>query len=75
MHAEPGEAIEVRPGPLDAGRRAGLVGAGTADSPLPPHEMELLAKRAGGNPLFLRALVEAARRAAPSTRCPTRSRA
>ena len=59
-HAEPGAATEVRLGPLDAAAALSMVGSGTAESPLPPHEMEQLAKRAGGNPLFLRALVETA---------------
>ncbi len=59
--AEPGQATEVRPGPLDNAAALALVTAETEEAPLPPHEMEILARRAGGNPLFLRGLVLAAR--------------
>ena len=38
-----------------------LLLAATEDAPLLPHEMELLTERAGGNPLFLKELVAAAR--------------
>jgi class 3 adenylate cyclase len=38
-----------------------LLSAATEESPLPPHEIAALAKRSGGNPLFLRELVTAAR--------------
>jgi class 3 adenylate cyclase/tetratricopeptide (TPR) repeat protein len=53
--------VSVRPAPLDAAQALGLVAEELADSPLPPHEMAALAERAGGNPLFLRGLVLAAR--------------
>jgi class 3 adenylate cyclase/tetratricopeptide (TPR) repeat protein len=58
--AEPGQATEVRPRPLDGDAALALVSASTEHAPLPPHEMEVLARRAGGNPLFLRGLVLAA---------------
>jgi tetratricopeptide (TPR) repeat protein len=58
----PGEdqVVTLRPGPLDAGGARALVGALVDDAPLTEHDMEVLAKRAGGNPLFLRGLVHAA---------------
>jgi class 3 adenylate cyclase/tetratricopeptide (TPR) repeat protein len=51
----------LRPEPLGAGAAASLVHAATEESPLSPHEIEALTDRAGGNPLFLRELVAAAR--------------
>ncbi len=60
FHAGPGQAIEVRPGPLDAAAALAMIGAQTAAAPLPPHELAILTKRAGGNPLFLQGLIEAA---------------
>ncbi len=58
--AEPGQATELRPAPLDVEAALALVTAHTEQSPLPPHELALLARRGGGNPLFLRGLVQAA---------------
>lgn len=55
------QLITVRPAPLGAADALVLVGSDTSDEPLAPHEVELLAKRAGGNPLFLRGLILAAR--------------
>jgi class 3 adenylate cyclase/tetratricopeptide (TPR) repeat protein len=40
---------------------AELLAEATADNPLPPHQLEELARRAGGNPLFLTELLAAAR--------------
>jgi predicted ATPase/class 3 adenylate cyclase len=51
----------LRPEPLSAEGAAALVGAATADAPLRQHEIEALARRAGGNPLFLQELLAAAR--------------
>jgi class 3 adenylate cyclase/tetratricopeptide (TPR) repeat protein len=48
--------------PLDAERASRFVETATDDAPLPPHVMAALAERSGGNPLFLRELVAAARR-------------
>jgi class 3 adenylate cyclase/tetratricopeptide (TPR) repeat protein len=56
----PGQATAVRPGPLDPSAALSLVGASTSENPLPPHEMQQLAHRAGGNPFFLQGLVAAA---------------
>ncbi len=52
--AEPDERIEL--GPLDDGAAAELLHRATASSPLPPHRLAELARRANGNPLFLREL-------------------
>jgi class 3 adenylate cyclase/tetratricopeptide (TPR) repeat protein len=38
-----------------------LLAEATADNPLPPHQLEELARRAGGNPLFLTELLATAR--------------
>jgi class 3 adenylate cyclase/tetratricopeptide (TPR) repeat protein len=48
--------------PLDASHLAELVETVTDEEPLPPHVTSALAERSGGNPLFLRELVQAARR-------------
>jgi class 3 adenylate cyclase/tetratricopeptide (TPR) repeat protein len=47
--------------PLALDDVAELLSATTEESPLPPHEVAALAERSGGNPLFLRELVTAAR--------------
>jgi len=47
--------------PLDASHAAALANAAAEDVPLLPHEMEALTERAGGNPLFLKQLLAAAR--------------
>ena len=49
--------------PLDAEAVTALADAETEESPLPQHEMAVLIERSGGNPLFLRELVAAAREA------------
>ena len=60
----PGPAVEIlRPQPLDATAAAALVDAATEESPLAPHEIAALAERSGGNPLFLKELLAAARAA------------
>jgi class 3 adenylate cyclase/tetratricopeptide (TPR) repeat protein len=53
--------VTVRPAPLDAEMAMSLVGLSSDDAPLPPHQAAAIAERAGGNPLFLRSLVAAAR--------------
>ena len=59
-----GHDVDVlRPQPLDAAAAAALVDAATEESPLPPHEIAALAERSGGNPLFLKELLAAARAA------------
>jgi class 3 adenylate cyclase/tetratricopeptide (TPR) repeat protein len=50
-------------GPLDESAAAELALAATEDTPLAAHDIEALVRRAGGNPLFLRELVDAARTA------------
>jgi tetratricopeptide (TPR) repeat protein len=59
--AEEPHVRTLRPDPLGTDAAAALVHAATEASPLSPHEIEALTNRAGGNPLFLRELVEAAR--------------
>jgi tetratricopeptide (TPR) repeat protein len=48
--------IRLEPQPLRAEHAAELLRATTEDAPLRPHELEALAARAGGNPLFLQEL-------------------
>jgi class 3 adenylate cyclase/tetratricopeptide (TPR) repeat protein len=50
----------VRPSPLDAANSLALLRASSEAVPLLPHAMELLARRAEGNPFFLRTLVQTA---------------
>jgi class 3 adenylate cyclase/tetratricopeptide (TPR) repeat protein len=56
--------VEVlHPQPLDVTAAAALVDAATEEMPLSPHEISALAERSGGNPLFLKELLAAARAA------------
>jgi len=60
----PGEGtVSIKPMPLTDDQMLELVVAATEDAPLRPHEMSSLAGRSGGNPLFLKELLSAARRA------------
>ena len=54
-------ALRLELEPLGAEQAAELVHAATEEAPLTPHEIEALAERAGGNPLFLTELLTAAR--------------
>jgi len=56
-------AVTIEPPPLEPDESLALLRALTEDDPLAPHEAAELAARAGGNPLFLIELVEAARSA------------
>ncbi len=57
-----GKGVEtIRLEALGEEEAAELLAEATADRPLPPHELAQLAKRAGGNPLFLTELLAAAR--------------
>jgi class 3 adenylate cyclase/tetratricopeptide (TPR) repeat protein len=62
-----GEGLEfvtgMRPEPLDAAAASAMLSEATEDAPLAPHEMAALAERSGGNPLFLKELIAAARAA------------
>jgi class 3 adenylate cyclase/tetratricopeptide (TPR) repeat protein len=49
--------------PLDAAATSELLRASTEDDPLPAHDLDILARRARGNPLYLKELVQAAREA------------
>jgi class 3 adenylate cyclase/tetratricopeptide (TPR) repeat protein len=55
------DATVLRPEPLNASQATALIDAASEESPLAPHDIELLAKRSGGNPLFLRELLAVAR--------------
>ena len=55
------DVVRLRPAPIDAATALALVEQSTQDVQLPPHVLEAIAQRAGGNPLFLRSLLEAAR--------------
>lgn len=55
--------VELRLEPLDDTAATNLAEDATDDQPLPVHVMTELVRRAGGNPLFVRALVMAARHA------------
>src|SRR3954447_20980258 len=52
--------ITLRPEPLGAVARKALLEAASEDAPLRPHELDVVADRSGGNPLFLRELLQAA---------------
>jgi class 3 adenylate cyclase/tetratricopeptide (TPR) repeat protein len=61
--SEADAVIPLQLAALDAAATAQLAGVATADAPLPQHEMAVLIERSGGNTLFLRELVAAARAA------------
>ena len=54
-------STELRPEPLDGEAALELASRCIGDGALAPHEMEIISRRAGGNPLFVRVLVNAAR--------------
>ncbi|MEO8293157.1 MAG: tetratricopeptide repeat protein [Actinomycetota bacterium] len=62
-----GEDLEFVTGmhlePLDDAATTAMLSDATDDAPLAPHEMAALARRSGGNPLFLKELTVAARTA------------
>jgi len=53
--------LHVPLGPLAPAARIEMIEAVTEDAPLRPHEAEIIADRSGGNPLFLRDLLDAVR--------------
>jgi predicted ATPase/class 3 adenylate cyclase len=59
--AVPDEAHRLDLRPLSSDAVDAMVKLATDDVPLPPHELALLARRAGGNPLFVHELLGAAR--------------
>jgi class 3 adenylate cyclase/tetratricopeptide (TPR) repeat protein len=64
FHGSPDErTVILELGPLDSEAADALAEAATEDTPLPPHQLEALTERAGGNPLFLQQLVARAREA------------
>ena len=57
---DPGPTVTVmRPGALDLDASLRLLAASSETAPLPPHTMEVLARRSEGNPFFLQTLVQA----------------
>ena len=62
--------VQLRPGPLDAEASAQLARRHLEDTTLTPEDVASLTRRAGGNPLFLRGLVLAARTGAPLDELP-----
>jgi class 3 adenylate cyclase/tetratricopeptide (TPR) repeat protein len=59
--AAPGpHVVALRPLPLSGEAAAELAKVATEDVPLPPHVLEALTERSGGNPFFLSELVAAA---------------
>src|SRR5262245_17304844 len=61
----------LRPSPLSDDDGRTLLLAATEASPLPRHELDVLVERSGGNPLFLKELVRAARLAGDVDELPT----
>jgi len=55
--------VTLRPEPLGEVARKALLEVASEDAPLRPHELDVVAERSGGNPLFLRELLQAARAA------------
>ncbi len=60
---ESGAAVTLTLGPLHPDEAVALVNGATADAPISSQDVELLAERSTGNPLFLTELVAAARSA------------
>ena len=58
-----GPATRIRLEPLDSQQTAALLAVSTEDAPFRPDEIAALTERAGGNPLFLKELMAAARSA------------
>lgn len=56
---EPRVGVELRPRPLTVADSERLITAATEHAPLRPHDAEALARRSGGNPLFLHGLLGA----------------
>lgn len=52
------DAVVLKPEPLSPEATTALLNAATEESPLRAHEVQALAVRAGGNPLFIRELLE-----------------
>ncbi len=55
---EPRVGIELRPRPLTDADSERLIAAATESAPLRQHDAQTLARRSGGNPLFLHGLLE-----------------
>ncbi len=69
--AQTDTSVTLRPSPLSAPDGERLALAATEDSPFRTHEVDELVKRSGGNPLFLRELLGAARAAGGVNGLPT----
>jgi class 3 adenylate cyclase/tetratricopeptide (TPR) repeat protein len=59
----PGDGPCLELGPMPPAEMAELVNQMTASAPLRPHELEMLVRRASGNPLYAQEMVRAAREA------------
>jgi class 3 adenylate cyclase/tetratricopeptide (TPR) repeat protein len=59
---EPSPALTLKLTSLEPGQVADLVATTTEEQPIPAYQMAELVRRSGGNPLFLRELIAAARR-------------
>jgi len=57
----PGDSQSLELAPLADAEIAELINRATVSAPLRPHELDLVVRRAGGNPLFAEELVRAAR--------------
>ena len=57
----PGAGKKIELGPMPAADLAELVNQATAAAPLRPHELDLVVRRASGNPLYAQEIVRAAR--------------
>jgi class 3 adenylate cyclase/tetratricopeptide (TPR) repeat protein len=61
----------LRLAPLDTEESTALAGAVTEEHPLPPHQIDEVVQRAGGNPLFLLTMLDAARTTLVGEELPT----
>ncbi|MGH8889006.1 MAG: AAA family ATPase [Acidothermaceae bacterium] len=64
------DAQQLELGPLGPDAVDAVIKLATEDHPLPPHEIALLSRRAGGNPLFVHELLGAARTGSPLSALP-----
>ena len=69
--AQTDPSTTLRPAPLRSEDARALVDAATENAPFRSHEVALLVERSGGNPLFLQALLAAARAAGGVEGLPT----
>jgi class 3 adenylate cyclase/tetratricopeptide (TPR) repeat protein len=58
----PADARHIELGPMPPEELAALINQATVSAPLRPHELDLVVRRASGNPLYAEEIVRAARR-------------